>query len=155
MRHKLFRSIPFLLLTLALAGCGSSTVTLRSPDGAETVSVNVEVADSPKEHEKGLMGRTSLDPETGMLFVFKEPNILRFWMKDTKIPLDILFFDEGGSFVNYLAMDPCTSDPCTIYPSAALSSYALEVNKGFRDQHKIGVGWSINVDQIRKISRPS
>jgi len=119
------------------------------------VTVKVEVADSVKEREQGLMNRTSMDPDTGMLFAFPEPQMLKFWMKNTKLPLDIFFFDDTGSFVSYAAMEPCTEDPCPTYQSAALSSFALEMNKGFRETHKIGVGWTADIDQLQKIARPN
>lgn len=155
MTRLTLRTASVLLLALALAGCGTSSVTLRSPTGDKTLTVKVEVADDAKEQEKGLMNRTTMDADAGMLFVFKSPQMLRFWMKDTKIPLDILFFDEAGDFVSFAAMQPCIADPCPVYKSAALSIYALEVNKGYRDEHAIGVGWKIDVNQIRKISRPT
>lgn len=140
---------------LSLAGCGSSALTLRSDDGSRTVNVKVEVADSQKERERGLMERPTMEPDSGMIFVFPDPQILKFWMKDTKIPLDILFFDEKGAFVSYTPMQPCIADPCPIYSSAALSSYAIETNKGFRDAHQIGVGWTLDLNQVRRISHPS
>jgi uncharacterized protein len=154
MMTTVLRLIPLTVLTLALVGCGQSNITLHSPDGSRSVTVKVEVADSPKERKKGLMDRTALDNNTGMLFAFTEPQIVKFWMKNTKLPLDIFFFDNTGSFVSYAAMEPCLEDPCTTYSSAALSSFALETNTGFRETHKIGVGWSIDMDELRKITKP-
>lgn len=155
MTKRFFRFIPVFALTIALAGCGTSSLTLHSPDGVTSVTVKVEVADSAKEREKGLMNRTSMDPDAGMLFAFPEPQMLKFWMKNTKLPLDIFFFDDTGSFVSYAAMEPCEEDPCPTYQSAALSSFALETNKGFRETHKIGVGWTADIDQLQKIARPN
>lgn len=155
MQQKSFLLLPLIALTLTLVGCGPTTISLHSSDGAEKVIVKVEVADNPKEHEQGLTGRTTMAPDEGMLFAFKTPSILQFWMKDTKIPLDILFFDEAGDFVNYTTMQPCIADPCPVYKSAALSRYALEVVKGYRDEHKIGVGWKLDLDQLQKISNPT
>lgn len=140
---------------LALSACGTKTLTLSSFDGSETHTVSVEIADSPKEREKGLMKRESLEHDTGMLFVFKEPQMLAFWMKNTKIPLDIIFFDEAGDFVSSLTMEPCTEDPCPGYKAAALSKYALEVPKGYRADKKIGTGWKLDLKQVKKISKPS
>lgn len=140
---------------LVLSACGSKTLTLSSFDGTDTHTVSVEIADSPKEREKGLMKRESLANDTGMLFVFTEPQMLAFWMKNTKVPLDIIFFDAAGNFVNGLTMEPCTEDPCPSYKAAALSQYALEVPKGYRADKKIGTGWKLDLRQVQKISDPS
>ena len=78
-----------------------------------------------------------------MLFIFEKPQILSFWMKSTVIPLDILFFDEGGKLVSTATMEPCAADPCQTYPSAAEAQYALEVPAGFSEQHGIGEGWRV------------
>lgn len=138
-----------------LSACGTSDLTLSSFDGSQTVSVKVEIADSAKERTKGLMNRESLDKGTGMLFVFPEPQMLSFWMKNTKIPLEILFFDPSGSFVNVYTMQPCMQDPCEAYPSKALSKYALEVSPGFRDENGIGVGWKLDPLEVEGMANPS
>lgn len=140
---------------LLLSACGTKTVTLSSFDGSESVTVNVEIADSPEEREKGLMNRTSLKPDAGMLFVFPEPQMLSFWMKNTLIPLDIIFFDAQGNFVSAHTMEPCTENPCPTYQAAALSSYALEVRKDYRKDHGIGTGWKLDLTEVQKISKPT
>jgi uncharacterized membrane protein (UPF0127 family) len=71
-----------------------------------------EAADTAKEREKGLMGRSSLAENMGMFFAFKDPQVMQFWMKNTLIPLEILFFDAEGNFVNVATMEPC--QPMTI-----------------------------------------
>ncbi len=101
------------------------------------------------------MNRTELKPENGMFFVFKDPQMLSFWMKNTKIPLDAIFFDPQGEFVNSVSMEPCIADPCPKYKAAALASYALEVNAGYRLTHGIGVGWKLDLKQVQKISKPT
>ena len=100
------------------------------------------------------MNRTELEPETGMLFVFTEPTMLQFWMKDTKMPLEIYFFDDAGQFVSVSTMEPCSTATCPTYKAAALSRYALEVNKGFRETHKVGTGWKLDLKEVQKISKP-
>lgn len=137
-----------------LAGCGKPTLILTSYDGLTTVTLNVEVADSPAERARGLMERRELLPDTGMLFVFPDADMLSFWMKDTLIPLEIIFFDRDGAFVNATRMEPCTEDPCPQYLSQAQSLYALEVAPDFRAKHGIGVGWRLNLSSVRKISKP-
>lgn len=143
MHMQITRFFAATLLVLLFAGCSRiSDITLTSPDGT-VVTVPVETADDPEERARGLMDRDDLAPGTGMLFVFSEPQMLNFWMKNTRIPLEILYFDAEGMFVNVLSMEPCEDDPCPAYPSAALAQYALEVNPGFRDEHGIGIGWRL------------
>lgn len=152
MRH-LFLSL-IAVMGIALSACaGSKAITFIAP-GGDKVPLLVEVADTPTERSKGLMERASLEPGAGMLFAFKEPQMLQFWMKDTKIPLEILFFDAQGNFVNASTMQPCTADPCPTYSSAALAKYAVEVNPGFREQSGVGVGWTIDVEKVKNLSKP-
>lgn len=91
----------------------------------------VEVVTSVEDRQKGLSGRVSLAPSHGMLFLFEEEQVLAFWMKDTLIPLDILYFDQMGRLVQaYYNVAPCTEDPCLGYPSVFPAKYVLEVNGG-------------------------
>lgn len=108
------------------------------PDNT-SLDIAVEIADSDAERQKGLMERASL--EGGMLFVFPQEQELAFWMKDTLIPLDILYFDSRGQFVSVTTMQPCKADPCTTYPSAGPARFALEVNAGEAAAWGVGEGW--------------
>lgn len=117
------------------------TILLLSPDGADGIPLFVEVASDPQTQQYGLMNREHLDPDAGMLFAFDEPRDLSFWMKNTLIPLDIIFFDENGWFISMETMEPCTDDPCPGYASAEPAQYALEVNAGYADDKGIGDGW--------------
>lgn len=155
MKRFVFSSALVLVSAALLSACGSRTLTLTSFDGSKTVTLQVEIADSPEEREKGLMNRTDLKPDTGMLFVFTEPQMLSFWMKNTKIPLDILFFDAAGEFVSSLTMEPCLAAPCPSYKAAALSSYALEVRKDYRKDHDIGTGWKLDPSEVDAMSEPT
>jgi uncharacterized protein len=144
------------LSVLMLASCGGpKPLTLTSADGSGTVTVQAEVADNPDARNQGLMNRTQLAEDAGMLFVFPEPQMLVFWMKNTKIPLDIMFFDAEGRFTGGIEMQPCLQDPCPRYAAPALSKYALEANKGFRAKHGIGMGWKLDLKQAEEMSNPS
>ena len=104
---------------------------------------NVEVADTEEERAQGLMFRENLPENAGMWFVFPEPGIYAFWMKNTLIPLDVLYFDEEGKFVSVQTMNPCEHDPCKTYPSARPAKYALEVNAGFAEKEGVGEKWRL------------
>jgi len=94
--------------------------------GAHTI--HAEVADTPGSREYGLMNRTSLPAEQGMLFVFEEPGIHCFWMRNTLIPLAIAFIQQDGKIVTIKEMQPQTET--THCPSQAIR-YALEMNQGW------------------------
>lgn len=153
----MMRKLPIIAFTLILlAGCGgnrSRSITLTSQDGSKTVTLQVEVADTPKARTRGLMERKSLPENEGMLFAFPKPEVQKFWMQNTQIPLDILYFREDGTFINTFTMEPCIKDPCPSYASAEVAMYALEVNAGFREKNNIGSGWMLDVKQVRKFVR--
>ncbi|MBU0626796.1 DUF192 domain-containing protein [Patescibacteria group bacterium] len=75
------------------------------------------------------MNRTSMDEDNGMLFVFDQPGLHTFWMKNTLIPLDIIWMDDQYQVV-YIrhSAQPCIVDACQSYNPSALSYYALEIN---------------------------
>ena len=132
-----------LLLTASLlALCG--TACAHPADGAPvTVTLrghhySVELATNEAAREHGLMMRSSLAPDHGMLFVFPDTAPRGFWMMNTLIPLDILYFDSGRRLVSaQVDVPPCRADPCPIYPSAGPARYVLEVSAG--TARRIGV----------------
>jgi len=93
------------------------------------------IADSPALREQGLMGVTDLGDLDGMLFYWRHEASGGFWMKDTVIPLDIVWFDEGGTFVGRASMVPCTTSDCPIYsPGDGIDfRYAIEAPPGTLD----------------------
>lgn len=123
-----------LLPVLILTSCTSmqeplAQIILKTSD--HKVALQVEIADSATERAEGLMGRTELPEGRGMLFIYPEPAELSFWMKNTLMPLDILFFDEQKKFIGWQAMEPCKIEPCKMYSSNKPATYALEVASGF------------------------
>ena len=116
----------------------SGTVRIGASDG-ESVEVEVEVADDMDEMSRGLMGRTALAGDAGMLFVYPEERELSFWMKDTLVPLSIAFMDSEGRIVDIQDMKALDDRP-PHYTSAEPARYALEVNEGFFDERGVEVG---------------
>lgn len=97
----------------------------------------VEVAKSPEERAKGLMGRKYLGKDEGMLFIFDQEDYHGFWMKNTLIPLSIAFMDKEGRIVSIKDMEPLTLES-HLPPRPIL--YALEMNQGWFSANKIRVG---------------
>ncbi len=87
-----------------------------------------------------------------MLFIVKPPKRAYMWMKNTLIPLDVLFFDQEGRFINGHQMTPCQADPCKLYSSGALVSHVLEVNVGFLDQYPVDNGWQLEFESNNRVS---
>ncbi len=119
-----------------------ATVTIH-----ETVSVRAEVSDEPGEIMEGLMFRQSLGENDGMLFVFPDPATRNFWMKNTLIPLDLIFISESLSIVDIRNAIPCATDPCQIYTSKKPARYVLEVNGGFAAAKRIKEGDTVKLGE--------
>jgi len=126
-----------LFLVLFLFGCAQvSTVELRGK------SFRVELARTPAEQAKGLMFRTELADDAGMLFLFDDEAPRAFWMKNCKIPLDILYFDSQWRLVGKsLNTPPCNlGDRCPSYPSGAPARYVLELRGGLGEEMGVILG---------------
>ena len=137
---------------LALAGCRDRgpVAVLRGPGAA--VEVSLEVAATPPERERGLMYRTSLAEGRGMLFVFDEDRNHSFWMKNTLIPLDMLFIARDGTVVGIHANATplSTADIAVGKPSR----YVLEVPGGWAARHGIAAGAQVEFRGVRGLGSP-
>ncbi len=109
-----------------------------------------EIVETAHERAQGLMFRRELPPDRGMLFV-QPPGPAVFWMKNTYIPLDLLYFDTAGRLTQIVTeVPPCKTPDCPIYPSdTANVRYILEINAGAAARRGIRVG-----DRLRLESRP-
>ncbi|MGB0638609.1 MAG: DUF192 domain-containing protein [Myxococcota bacterium] len=103
-------------------------------------TVVAEVADTPVARRVGLMGRASLAPDTGMLFVFPQESERSFWMKNTPLPLSIAYMDAKGRIVHMADMTPLSTDPV---PSKLPALYALEMTQGWFKEHGVMVGQTV------------
>jgi uncharacterized membrane protein (UPF0127 family) len=101
------------------------------------IPISVEIADTPALREQGLMNRDSLPANHGMLFVYADEQMRSFWMRNTKIPLDIAFIDRNGSIVSVEQMEAQTDENTT---SAAPAMYALEMSLGWFEANGVGIG---------------
>jgi uncharacterized membrane protein (UPF0127 family) len=111
--------------------------------GNGTVEFNCELADTAQERAQGLMFRESLPQDEGMLFEFDTAEHVTFWMKNTLIPLDIIFIDADGIVANVEEADVQTSvpdDQLTRYHSNGRVLYVLEINQGLAAAHGIDTG---------------
>ncbi|WP_299641392.1 DUF192 domain-containing protein [uncultured Ruegeria sp.] len=120
----------------AVAACRSDRVTLRN-DSA-TVQFNVEVAVTPQERARGLMFRESLPTRSGMLFVFDPPQPVAFWMKNTLIPLDMIFVDRTG-LVTRVHKGAIPGDLTPIEGGDSVFA-VLEINGGLSARYSIAPG---------------
>lgn len=93
-------------------------------------AVIVELALDSDSQAQGLMFRESMPENAGMLFMFPETQPLSFWMKNTLIPLDIIYLSEAGEVVHIVTAQPCKVRSCPSYPSVSPAKYVLELNAG-------------------------
>lgn len=130
-------ALPVLLLLFGAGGCASEpSVELAGKRYA------VEIADSEDERARGLMFRDQMEIDHGMLFIHEYEEPQAYWMKNTKIPLDILYFDNARKLVaQQRDVPPCSAgDACPSYPSNKPARYVLELNAGQAAQLKLQDG---------------
>jgi len=108
------------------------------PDGSK---VSVEIAATDPARMRGLMFRQSLEGDQGMIFVFPRVGFYPFWMKNTLIPLDMLWLDPEGRVVSIApSVPPCRTEPCPEYPPRAEALYVVELTSGFAGRHSVKEG---------------
>ncbi len=101
----------------------------------------LELARTPEEHALGLMFRESLPDRAGMLFLFDTAEPHHFWMKNTMIPLDMIWMDESGKVLFISAnTPPCKADPCLTYGPDGPARQVLEIAGGMAAKEKVRVG---------------
>ncbi len=135
-----FGATALLLGLIALAVESANALDLKRVT-VGSATFRVEMAITPQEREHGLMFRRELPGDRGMLFV-QPPGPAVFWMKNTYISLDLLYFDAEGRLAQIVAnVPPCATPTCPVYPSkTAMVRYILEINAGEAARRGIQVG---------------
>lgn len=121
------------------------TLTALGVEEGKKVSIKAEIADTSFARNYGFMNRKNIPDGTGMLFVFENDQILRFWMKDTPSALSIAYIDSAGRIRNIFDMEPFSLDGIS---STVSVRYALEVPRGWFTKTGISVGSAIDLSPL-------
>ncbi|HET7712429.1 MAG TPA: DUF192 domain-containing protein [Thermoanaerobaculia bacterium] len=166
MRSRANRDLAVAAILILLAACGMgqnpSPPAARSetaapptprvilPDG---YAVEVEIAADDETRAQGLMYRDRLAENRGMLFFFRQNGEYPFWMKNTFIPLDIIWIDEHLRVAHVKAgVPPCQADPCPSYAPGVTSKYVLELASGTAGRHAVVPGALLRFEGVEKIT---
>ena len=138
----------FLIFSLIfLVSCTKNFNEISINNGEKIIKINAEIADDNEKRAKGLMFREELNENWGMFFVFEKENYQTFWMKNTLIPLDMIFVGENFEIVDIKNAVPCKYEPCSLYKSSKPAKYVLEVNGNFTMRSRIKTGDKISVNK--------
>ena len=142
MRNTTLRAAFFALLAFFAVSCSDAaptvTATFRDPSGKALGVFQVEIAATNEERAKGLMFRKEMAESAGMIFLFPEPRELRFWMKNTYIPLDMVFVGADDKVLGVVEnAAPLTEDPRFV---SGESKYVVELGGGVAKKFGIGKG---------------
>ncbi|WP_157015343.1 DUF192 domain-containing protein [Mesorhizobium xinjiangense] len=124
-----------------------ASLTADTVEGRQTFAI--EIADDPEERSRGLMFRTRMAENHGMLFIFEQTRPLGFWMKNTPLPLDLVFIGEDGRVVDVLRGEPFSTDP--ISPGQP-ARFVLELNAGIAQKTGIVTGVRIRHPAIDNVA---
>lgn len=134
-KYKLFSIFIATVLSFVLFGCNNNLINATIDDQ----EFKLEIAKTVEEKARGLSGRKKLNKDSGMIFLYNQPQTLSFWMKDTLIPLQIIFVD-GCTIVDIqeMGVEKNPSNPTKNYMSQALADKAIELNSGSVSKSEIG-----------------
>ncbi|MBZ9728561.1 DUF192 domain-containing protein [Salegentibacter sp. JZCK2] len=120
--------------------------TLLKPNGDTIQQIDIEIADNAYEHQTGLMYRESMEDDQGMLFIYDDEAPRAFYMKNTYIALDIIYFASDSTAVSF--QKNAQPEDETSLPSEAPAQFVLELNAGLADDWNIEVGDKIDFQRI-------
>ena len=161
-RWRAVKSSAALLFAMVLT-CGkpvttTPTATTNEPYGGATVTlpdgyvVRIELATDDETRAQGLMYRDRVPAGTGMLFMFTESGEYPFWMKNTLVPLDMIWIDEQHRVAHVSSnVPPCKADPCPNYPPNARAKYVLELGAGEAAKHRVANGATLTFTRIDNV----
>lgn len=123
--------------------------TVVLPDGS---TVQIELATDDDTRAQGLMFRDRVPEGTGMLFLFPEAGDFPFWMKNTLVPLDMIWIDDQRRVVHVEHdVPPCKADPCPSYPPHAVAKYVLELGAGQAAKHRVANGSTLKFNRLDNV----
>ena len=134
------KKILFIFLLILMISCAKNLSQVYIDNGEKVIKINVEIADDSNERAEGLMHREKLGENNGMLFVFGNEDFQTFWMKNTLMPLDMIFIDKNFEIVEIRHAVPCKEMPCTLYSASKPVKFVLEVNGNFTLKNNIKTG---------------
>lgn len=117
------------------------SLTFYSEDGSAEKTIDIEIAETDEARKRGLMFRQEMGYDRGMLFIFEQSDTSGFWMKNTPLPLDIMFIDEDSTIINIARRTTPYSEK-NIYPERP-RRYVVEVRGGFSAMHDIVPGMTV------------
>lgn len=150
-RRKILTAAIFLLMVqfpLVDADATLPTTTILIPPD---IRIKAEIASDEASRERGLMFRKALPEDEGMLFVFPTLDYQGFWMKNTLIPLDMIWLNERKEIVYFVTAIPCKKDPCDSYIPMQKALYVLEVHAGFVKKHRLALGQQLAFEVTAEI----
>ena len=148
---KILKRVPFtqisIFLLIFLPACSPHASSTPKQVCFNGQCIRVEVAQTQEEHGRGLQFRESLGQDEGMLFIFPSIRRQSFWMKNTLIPLDIIWMDRNKRIVFVMPnVLPCKTERCPVYTPDTDASYVLEVNAGVTAELGLSVGDKLEFD---------
>ncbi len=142
MNMNYYSLVFFIILVL---GCVVQKTDSAVVNFSGRTAITVEIADSPAEWQEGLMHRSVLPEGKGMLFIFPDEGQRSFWMKNTLIPLDMIFVSANYTIIDINKnAQPCSV--CDSYRSSGRAKYVIEVNANFTSEHNISIGDTIKIE---------
>jgi len=138
-------TIILLISLILIASCSNTNRVIITNSQQKDIEIQVNLAITPQQKQQGLMNVSNLSENQGMLFLFDNEDYYNFWMKDTLIPLDIIFINKDLRIVDIIQAVPCKKDPCKVYTPKNKAKYVLEVNKDFAKDNKIAINNSLKL----------